>query len=155
MMNARTGYWLAAVAVLAIAIGAVLVLRRTARPPVAPPTVAHTAPLVTPAPADCLLPGPAPVPPDGNTATAADMKLGHDVIQAFVVQLEAYQACRLRQADQAAPAITPQQKQQWVDQGNSAVDDANALASAFATQLKAYKARPAAPAKPAALPPSP
>jgi len=83
------------------------------------------------------------VAPDGNTATAADMKLGHDVLQGFVVQLEAYQACRNNQADHAAPGVSDQQKQAWIEKGNEAVDEANAIASSFSDQLKIFKARTA------------
>jgi len=109
-----------------------------------PPHVTAPSAVVTHAPepprADCLLPGPPPVPPNGETATAADMKLGHDVMQAFVVDLEAYQSCRNLQIDRAAPSVSTAQKQQWLDQGNAAVDEANDLAAAFGRQLKAFKA---------------
>ncbi len=104
-------------------------------PPPAPPQVA-----VLP-PADCLLPGPPPVAPDGGKADAADMKLGHDVIQSFVVQLEDYQACREKKVATAGSTVTDQQKQTWRDQGNAAIDEANAIAAAFASQLKIYHAK--------------
>jgi hypothetical protein len=68
-------------------------------PPPAPPQVA-----VQP-PADCLLPGPPPVAPDGGKADAADMKLGHDVIQSFVVELEDYQACREKKIATAGSSV--------------------------------------------------
>ena len=89
-------------------------------------------------PADCLLPGPPPVAPDGGAATADDMKLAHDVIQSFVVRLEDYQACRESQIAKAGSTVTDQQKQTWREQGNAAVDEAQALAAAFAAQLKIY-----------------
>jgi hypothetical protein len=93
------------------------------------------------APADCLLPGPPPVPPNGYTATEADMKLSHDSIQGFVQQLEAYQACRDSQADHA-PADTPKDlKQSWIEQGDEAVDEAHALADAYSAQAKIFKSR--------------
>ncbi len=94
-----------------------------------------------PPPAECLLPGPPPVAPNGAVASAADMRLGHDVMQAFVNELEAYQNCRNAQIDRAAPGVTEAQKQQWLDQGNAAVDEANDLAAAFGRQLAAFKAR--------------
>jgi len=110
----------------------------TAAPPAAPPAApAATKPVL----ADCLYPGPAPVPPDGSTATEADMKLGHDAIQNYVLELEAYQACRNSQADNSPASVTDQQKQTWLAEGNAAVDQATALASAFSVQLKTYKAR--------------
>ncbi len=111
----------------------------TPPPQPAAPTVVPAPPAA--APAECLLPGPPPVPPDGATATDADMKLGHDVIQAFVMQLEAYQACRNAQIDHAPAGTTDQQKQAWVQQGNAAVDEAHALADAFSSQLRLYHAR--------------
>ena len=144
-MTATTRYVLAAAAVVVIVLGGVFAFRRAPAPasvlPVPSAPAPSTAAPPAPAPANCLMPGPAPVPPDGNTATAADMKLGHDSIQGFVVALETFQACRMRELDHASPGVTPQQKQTWLDEGNSAVDQANALASAFAVQLKAFKAR--------------
>ncbi len=102
-----------------------------AQPPSPPPAAVE-------APADCLLPGPPPVAPDGGKATAADMKLGHDVIQSFVHELESYQGCREKQIATAGTATTDQQKQTWREQGNAAVDEATAIAAAFAAQLKIY-----------------
>ena len=69
------------------------------------------------------------------------MKLGHDVVQAFVLELEAYQACRNNQIDHASATVSAQQKQTWIDEGNGAVDEANAIANAFSAQLKVFKAR--------------
>jgi len=113
-----------------------LVLPQTGPSPTPPATSAAVV-----VPSDCLLPGPPPVPPYGATASAADMKLGHDVIQNFVVQLEAYQACRNSQADNSPASVSNQQKQTWLADGNAAVDEANALADAFSAQLKAFKAK--------------
>ncbi len=79
--------------------------------------------------------------PDGHTADVGTMQQGHDNIQAFVLQLEAYQACRNNQIDHAAVTVPVAQKQTWLDQGNDAVDQANALAQAFAAQLRVFKAR--------------
>ncbi|MEJ0045681.1 MAG: hypothetical protein WDN04_05845 [Rhodospirillales bacterium] len=69
------------------------------------------------------------------------MELAHNAIQDFVRQLEAYQACRNNQLDHAGPSVSAQQKQAWLDDGNSAVDDATGLANAFSVQLKIFKAR--------------
>ena len=113
-------------------------------PPAAAPAVSTpvaATPVAVAPPADCLLPGPAPVPPNGYTANEADMTLGHDAIQNFVQQLEDYQACRNSQADHAVAGTSDKQKQTWIDEGNSAVDEANDLADRFAAQLKVYKAR--------------
>jgi hypothetical protein len=112
-------------------------------PPAATP-LAPAAPAVPPppaaAPTECLLPGPPPVPPDGSTASDADMKLGHDAIQHFVLQLEAFQACRNAMIDHAPAGTTEEQKKIWVEEGNAAVDEAHALADAFARQLKIFHA---------------
>jgi hypothetical protein len=69
------------------------------------------------------------------------MKLGHDVIQSFVVELEDYQACREKKIATAGSSVTDQQKQAWRDQGNAAIDEATAIAAAFAAQLKIYHAK--------------
>jgi hypothetical protein len=131
-----------AAVVIAAGVGAVVVLKQHGPAPATQP--AQTPPATTAsgaAPADCLLPGPPPVAPNGLTATAADMQLGHDVSQHFVTQLEAYQACRDAQADHAAPGVSQKQKDTWIAQGDDAVDEAHAVADAFAEQLKIYKSR--------------
>ena len=79
--------------------------------------------------------------PDGHTADVDAMRQGHDNIQGFVLQLEAYQACRNNQVDHAAADTQVAQKQAWLNEGNDAVDQANALAQAFAAQLRVFKAR--------------
>ena len=126
--------------VLLVVAGIFVVVRQR---PGAPHDVV-VAPVAAPAaapPADCLLPGPPPVPPNGLVASEADMRLGHDVMQHFVVELEAYQACRNGQADHAASGVSQAQKDKWIEQGNEAVDEANALAASFGAQLKVFKAR--------------
>jgi hypothetical protein len=107
-----------------------------ATPPATPPAAQSVAPT-----ADCLLPGPPPVAPDGRAASLADMKLGQTAIQNFVLQLEAYQACRDSQADHALPGTSAAQKDDWIKQGDDAVDEAHALADAFSAQLKIFNAR--------------
>jgi hypothetical protein len=155
-MNTATKSLLALVAALVIGAGVYFYISKNHQAPVPAPSPApiqpatkQAAPVPVPTPApppsDCLLPGPPPVPPDGNTATAADMALGRSTIQNFVNELENYQACRNNQLDHAAPTVTEAQKQTWLDQGNAAVDEANAIANAFAAQLKIFKARPAKP----------
>ena len=141
----------AAVILVVVAAVAYLELRPTPAVVLTPPPAAQApAPAALPPPppqaaiqppADCLLPGPPPVAPDGGKASADDMKLGHDVIQSFVVQLEGYQACRENKIATAGATVTDQQKQTWREQGNAAVDEAQALAAAFATQLKIYHAK--------------
>ena len=137
---------LLAVAIVgAFGAGIYLALRHSpALTPAAPPPPASTDAAT---PADCLLPGPPPVAPDGRVATAQDMSLGHDAAQAFVVQLEAYQACRNNQADHAAPGTPDKQKDAWIEQGNQAVDEANAIKAAYGQQLQIFKSRQAPPVK--------
>ncbi len=145
----------AVVLVLAAAAAGVFYLQQKhpAASPVQAPSVATTpapTPAVTPAapvhvapqtPAECLLPGPPPALPDGYTATEADMKLSHDAIQKFVLQLEGFQACRDAQADHA-PAGTPQDKKTaLIKEGDDAVDEAHALADAFSAQLQIFHGR--------------
>ena len=79
--------------------------------------------------------------PDGHTANVDTMRQAHDNIQAFVLQLEAYQACRNNQVDRAASTVTVTQKQTWIGEGNDAVDQANTLAQTFAAQLQVFNAR--------------
>lgn len=137
---AGQGKIIAGVVVLAVVVagGAYFALNKPKSPA---PVAAAPAPVVAAVvvPVDCQLPGPAPVPPNGATASADDMKLGHDTIQNFVLQLEAYQKCRDTQADKT-PGATEQQKTGWIAQGDAAVDQANDLANQFAAQLKLYKA---------------
>jgi hypothetical protein len=132
---------------IALALGAVVVAaglifawhERTA--PVMPVVTPKVAPPQVAPPAACHLPGPAPVAPDGRTATLTDMKLGQTVIQNFVLQLEAYQACMDNQADRAPPRTPAAQKDDWIKQGDDAVDEAHALADSFSAQLKIFNAR--------------
>jgi hypothetical protein len=143
-MTAKSKYGLVLIAViLAAGIAGFVVWRKPASPVKQLPEAAVSPPApppATPPVSDCLLPGPAPVPPDGGSARDADMKLGHDVIQAFVVSLEAYQACRNAEIAHAGAGISEKQKQSWIDDGNAAIDQANALAAAFSAQLKIFKA---------------
>jgi len=124
----------AAALVLAAGAGAIVIM---SRPAPAPPAAV----VAIPPPADCLLPGPPPVTPHGETATAEEMKQGRDNLQAFVLQLEAYQACRNAQIDHAAPSVAPRQKAEWLQQGNDAIDEANAIKEGFRAQRDIFNAR--------------
>ena len=132
-----------AVVLAAIALGAFLALRRPPAPNGSVRMPAPHSPVSTqaPPPANCLLPGPPPVAPNGAVSSQADMRLGHDAAQTFVLQLEAYQTCRYAQADHAAPGVSQAQKDTWVGQGNAAIDQAHALADTFGVQLKVFKAK--------------
>jgi hypothetical protein len=146
----KTPFLVGGILIAAVVAAVAYIELRPAPVAVITPTPSAPAAAVAPAPAapaqvatpeatlNCLLPGPPPVPPDGGKATADDMKLAHDVIQGFVVQLEGYQGCREQQVAKADASVTDQQKLSWRDQGNAAVDEANALAGAFAQQLKIY-----------------
>jgi len=131
-------YVAAAVFFLLVA-GAIFLLRRPPAPATPPPPSAAAPTVPTPTPADCLLPGPAPVVPDGTAASAQEMHLAHEAIQSFVNQLEAYQSCRNTEADRAPPGTSGDKKDRWIAQGNAAVDQANQLATAFGEQLKNFK----------------
>jgi hypothetical protein len=135
---------------VATAIGAGIYLYQTTTitlPPAIVPSPTTTTPpptataAVTPPPArpDCLVPGPSPVLPRGSAASAEDMKIQHDAIQAFVKDLEAYQACYANKLDHAPADLDDKTRQAWVAEGNRAVDVAHALANAYAAQLKVYK----------------
>jgi hypothetical protein len=145
-MHVKTPFIVGGIVILAVVGLAAYVELRPSPVVVTPPPMAPapapstpTPPVVAPAPvADCLLPGPPPVAPDGGKATADDMKLAHDVTQSFVEQLEGYQAGRERQIAAAGPGVTDEQKQSLREQGNAAVDEAKALAARFSAQLRIY-----------------
>jgi hypothetical protein len=143
-MTTKTNFLIALGATAVVASGVAYILQHKRVAPTPTPVAAQAPVAAKPAiaqiPTDCLFPGPNPVPPYGATASEADMALGHTVIQGYVLQLEAYQACRNSMVDHAGPDVSLQQKQTWANQGNTAVDEANALANAFAAQIKAYKA---------------
>jgi|GEM_PF-2951940 hypothetical protein len=112
-------------------------------PPSAPAPVASppAAPPPTPPAAECMVPGPAPVMPRGTVATAEDMKIQHDAVQAYVKALEAFQACVNAEIDNAPPGTDENTKRAWIAESNHAIDRAQALADAFAEQQRIYKAR--------------
>ena len=145
--NRIVGIVLAVVVVAAAAAGGFYVLNKAPQSPAPAPAPAASAPApAEPAPApaataECYVPGPVPAMPRGDIATPEDMKIQHDAVQGFVKALEAYQTC-LNQKAASAPAGTDEQvKLRWIAEGNRAVDDAHALANAFAAQLKIYHQR--------------
>jgi hypothetical protein len=91
--------------------------------------------------ASCARPAAVPPPvPSGATASEESMKQAHDILQAYVNQLEAYKACLKQQAD-TAPADTPQELAfTWLAQGDAAIDSASYLAAEFSAALKQFKA---------------
>jgi len=117
------------------------------RPPAAslPVTAPAAAPVseanAVPVTDRCLVPGPAPAMPRGTVATADDMKIQHDAIQAFVKALEAYQVC-VNDLIEHPPAGTDEAARQvLVTLSNHAIDRANALANGFSEQERLFKAR--------------
>lgn len=144
-MNKKLGLGLA-VAVLLLVVAGVLAFLHMHPPqpipPAAPPPAARPAqPAAPQAPFACVAPENPPGQPDGATATAAQMKAGHDAIQHYVELLEAYQACRNKQIDDPTSTASAAQKQTWLNDGNDAVDEANLLAAQFSAQLKIWRAR--------------
>ena len=137
-----------ALAVVLVAAGIAGVVYELRSPPPAPAPAPAAAPAASPAPAatpapatpaveedSCNFPGPVPGLPHGDSATPEDMKTQHDAIQGFVQALEGYQSC---ENDKAAQAPDEESKKRFIARGNRAVDEAHALANAFAAQLQAF-----------------
>ena len=137
-----------ALAVVLVAVGIAGVVYELRSPPPAPAPAPVAAPVAAPAPTattapaapaaeedSCNFPGPVPGLPHGDSATAEDMKTQHDAIQGFVQALESYQSC---ENDKANQMPDEESKKRFIARGNRAVDEAHALANAFAAQLKAF-----------------
>ncbi len=90
---------------------------------------------------ECPLPGSPPEMPQGASASEEEMKEGHDKLQVFVNQLEAYQKCMEKLIENAPPDTKPEQKQVWAAKANAAFDGAHQWAEIFSAQLRAFKAR--------------
>jgi hypothetical protein len=129
-------------------------------PPAAPPpavSLPAPAPAASPVPAAapvpvtelCVVPGPAPAMPRATVATAEDMKIQHDAVQAFVKALEAYQGCVNALIEHPPAGTDDATRQVLITLSNHAIDRANALADGFAEQERIFKTRQpeAAPAK--------
>ena|SRR5579862_756356 len=90
---------------------------------------------------ECTAPGPAPAIPDGTTANADQMKSARDGVQSYVNVLQDYQDC-LESNIKHAPKETKQEELQRLrDQGNAAIDQAEALKNNYIAQVKLFKAR--------------
>jgi opacity protein-like surface antigen len=92
--------------------------------------------------ADCAQPGPAPMIPDGTTASVDQMKAAHDQVQSYANLLQSYQDCVEARIKMAPKDMKPEDKQKLRDAGNAAIDQATALRDSYAAQVKAFKARP-------------
>jgi hypothetical protein len=91
---------------------------------------------------DCVMPGQAPVIPDGTTASMDQFKAAHVAVQSYVKSLESYQDCVEARIKMAPPDMKPEDKQKLRDQGNAAIDQAHGLSDAYMEQVKVFKARP-------------
>jgi hypothetical protein len=91
--------------------------------------------------ADCPTPGPAPVVPDGTTATVDQMKAAHEQIQSYANLLQSVQDCYEAKIKMAPKGAKADDLQKLRDSGNAAVDQAKALGDAYSAQVKIFKAR--------------
>ena len=98
--------------------------------------------IAAPAMAECSKPGVAPVMPQGATATKDEMLAGKAALQKYVNDLQGFQDCIEQQIKSAPKETKSNVLQGWRDQGNAAIDEANAQSAVFSAQLKAFKARP-------------
>jgi hypothetical protein len=96
--------------------------------------------------ADCAQPGPAPVIPDGTTATMDQLKTAHGEVQSYVNTLQSLQDCTEAKIKLAPKGTKPEELQKLRDQGNAAIDQAKALGDAYSAQVKVFKARAPVPA---------
>jgi opacity protein-like surface antigen len=92
--------------------------------------------------ADCAQPGPAPMIPDGTTATVDQLKAAHTQVQSYVNMLQSYQDCVEARIKMSPKGTKPEDLQKLRDAGNAAIDQAKALSDTYAAQVKAFKARP-------------
>ncbi|HEX4505766.1 MAG TPA: hypothetical protein VH722_08535 [Alphaproteobacteria bacterium] len=98
--------------------------------------------------AECASPGQAPVIPDGQTATQAQMDTAKQQVQSYVNSLQSLQDCyeaRIKMTQKSAKADDLQKMR---DAGNAAVTQAQALAATYSAQKKIFVNRAATPATP-------
>jgi hypothetical protein len=91
--------------------------------------------------ADCAAPGPAPVIPDGTTATAEQMNAAKSAVQSYVNALQSVQDCYEARIKMGEKTVKPDDLQKMRDTGNAAVDQAQALAAAYKAQRKIFNDR--------------
>ena len=96
--------------------------------------------------ADCPQPGPAPVIPDGTTATVDQFKAAHSQVQTYVNALQSIQDCNEAKIKMAPRGTKADDLQKLRDAGNAAIDQAKAISDQYSAQVKIFKAR--APAQP-------
>jgi len=100
--------------------------------------------------ADCAAPGPAPVIPDGSTATAEQMNATKAAVQSYVNALQSVQDCNEARIKMGQKTIKPDDLQKMRDAGNAAVDQAQALAASYMAQKKIFNNRAPGTVPPAA-----
>ncbi len=98
--------------------------------------------------AECAQPGPAPVIPDGSTATVDQLKAAHQAVQSYVNTLQSVQDCNEAKIKMAPKGTKADDLQKLRDAGNAAIDQAKAISDAYSAQVKVFKARAPVPAAP-------
>ena len=98
--------------------------------------------------AECAQPGQAPVIPDGQTATQAQMDTAKQQVQSYVNALQSVQDCYEARIKMTQRSAKPDDLQKMRDAGNAAVDQAQALATAYVAQKKIFNNRAPTPATP-------
>ena len=98
--------------------------------------------------AECAQPGQAPVIPDGQTATAAQMDAAKQQVQSYVNALQSMQDCYEAKIKIGKSTLKPDEAQKLRDAGNHAVDQAQAFAAAYVAQKKIFNNRASTPAAP-------
>ncbi len=98
--------------------------------------------------AECAQPGQAPVIPDGTTATQAQMDAAKQQVQSYVNSLQSVQDCYEARIKMTQKSAKPDDLQKMRDAGNAAVDQAQAIASAYVAQKKIFNNRAPTPTAP-------
>ena len=98
--------------------------------------------------ADCAQPGPAPVIPDGSTATVDQLKAAHQAVQSYVNTLQSVQDCNEAKIKMSPKGTKADDLQKLRDAGNAAIDQAKAISDAYSAQVKVFKGRAPVPAAP-------
>jgi len=110
-------------------------------------TTVFLAAIAAPASADCIYPKSPESPPNGNTATEAEMVAGMSVFKKYDAEVTAYLSCldmeaktRIAEAGDKAEQIK-QIKTMADKKHNAAIDELSVRAEEFNSQLRAYKAK--------------
>lgn len=90
--------------------------------------------------AECRLPLVPPLP-DGETASEAEILAAREQIAQYVAAGEAFIVCLTVTRDGSDPNTPPEKLAEWTKQHNAAVDQMQAIATAFNRELARYKAR--------------